>query len=216
MREIFQLNTLCFCGVTIDKDDEVILCQLIEQQRGLKRVDCREIPSSKFKYTGMGSFISLLIHLSSLEELTICTNDITIRAELLPHSNTNLKKLAISSELIQPLAPLLPNITSLIYLKIIGPVYVITDSDISVLITTVQSIHMLEVLKLGYEFISHTYYSTAYGFHPADVSELVKAAGNSQLKELQVDSGYYDYLPLHIQEQYSHLLKRISNESTRL
>ena len=69
-----------------------------------------------------------------------------VNTELLPHSNTNIKQLTIHQELnIHPLATLLPNVTSLTYLKIDGQV---TDSDISVLITTLLSLHMLEVVYI--------------------------------------------------------------------
>ena len=71
---------------------------------------------------------------------------------------------------------LLPNITSLTYLKIDGPV---TDSDISVLITTVQSLQTLEVLHL--EDVRHR-------DARLDLSELVGSAGNSRLKELRLNS----------------------------
>ena len=99
---------------------EVILCQLIEHQSRLRRVDC--FIFGGFKYTGTGSFIPLLLGLSSLEELMLQSFQSNLNTELLPHSNTNLKKLTISSELIQPLAlaTLLPNITSLTYLEIFG------------------------------------------------------------------------------------------------
>ena len=119
---------------------------------------------------------------------------IPINTDFLSHSNTSLKKLTISSELIQPLATLLPNITSLTYLETVG---IVTHSDVSVLITTVQSLHYLDVLRLrDHGFTSRT-----------DLSELVMAAGNSRLKELSLDSRYYDNLPQHIREHYKHLLK---------
>ena len=189
-----QLRTLCLQYVVIDNDDEVALCQLIEHQSSLRRVECQRTIHIVFKYVGKGSFSSLLLGLSSVEELSLGSRN--INTELLPHSNTNLKKLSIHQALIQPLATLLPNITSLTYLKIDGPV---TDSDVSVLITTIQSLHMLEVLHLGVRYIDA---SPDHNF-----SKLVEAAGNSQLKELSLHSCYYDNLPQHIQKHYNHLLK---------
>ena len=88
------------------------------------------------------SFIPLLFQQSSLEELTLDvhdTNDI-MRTELLPHSNTNLKKLIISRNLIHLLAALIPNIVSLTYLGICNPL----DSDLPVLTNIVQSHRTLE------------------------------------------------------------------------
>ena len=210
------------------------MCQLIKNQSRLRRVECHNSVNRVFQYTGRGSFLPLLLGLSSLEELTletrnhpllqlstlkdytietrnplllnlssqkdltIETNQINVRTELLPLCNTNLKKVTIPSGLIQPLATLFPNITSLTYLHVWGDI--LTDSDISVLITTVQSLHMLEVLELWtYPTLERT---------RNDLSELVEAAGNSRLNVLVLDSRYYDNLPQHIREQYGHLLKR--------
>ena len=134
LKDFCQLCSLCLQYVIIDEDDEVMLCQLIEHQSRLRRVECRTV-HDVFKYAGKGSFFSQLLGLSSVEELRIGPSN--INTELLPHSNTNIKKLTFHQELIQPLATLLPNVTSLTDLKIDGPV---TDSDIS--------LHMLEVLQL--------------------------------------------------------------------
>ena len=141
MKEFCQLHSLCLHGVSIDDDDddddddEVILRQLIEHQSRLRRVECC---NSKIgcTVTGLGSFIPLLLNLSSIEQLKIDLRNININTELLPHSNTNLKKFTIQQKYIQLLATLLPNITSLTYLEVVGTV---TDSDISVLNTTVYS-----------------------------------------------------------------------------
>ena len=196
LKEVCQLHTLTVGHVSItDEDDDVSLCQLIEHQSRLRRVMCSM--SGKINYNGTGSFIPLLLGLPSLEELELHSYRININTELLPHSNTKLKELTIASELIQPLATLLPNMTSLTYLNIVGTV---TDSDISVLITTVQSLHMLEVLHL-------VYISLEQRDDMLDLSELVLAAGNSQLKELILDSHYYGNLPQHIRGHYNHLLR---------
>ena len=103
LKEFCQLYTLCLCDVSIDNDDEVILFQLLKHQSRLRKVDCRVSITCKLKHTETGSFIPLLLGLSSLEELTLRSFKININTELLPHSNTNIKKLVISSDLIQPL-----------------------------------------------------------------------------------------------------------------
>ena len=182
-----QIRSLCLFEVS--NDDEVILCQLIEHQ---SRV-------GKIGYTETGAFIPLLLNLSSLEELKIKSSNISINTELLPKSNKKLKKLTIQQEHIQPLATLLPNIASLTYLKIFGPV---TDSDTSVLITTVQSLQMLEGLHLGFR----------YRDARPDLSKLVEAAGNNRLKELSLHSCYYDNLPQHMREHYNGLLRRVHTQ----
>ena len=76
-----------------------------------------------------------------------------LRTELLPilpQRNTILKKLAVSSELIEPLSTLLPNIAFMTHLEIVGE---IMHSIMPVLITTVQSLHTLKVFKVTNEHI---------------------------------------------------------------
>ena len=94
---------------------------------------------------------------SSLQvlDLYVRGEDIVFHHELLPHKNTNLEVLKISPNLLRPLAALIVNITSLIYLEInsgskdypetIGP----QDSDLPVLTNIVQSHHTLEELHVG-------------------------------------------------------------------
>ena len=139
LKEFCQLHSLCLCSVSINKDDEVMLCQLIEHQGRLRRVGCVSTYLGEFKYNGTGSLFSLFLH---LEELILHGTNI----KLLYPNDPNFKKLTISQKVIQPLATLLPNLTSLTYLEIVNPVL---DSDISVLITTVQSLHVL-LLKVFY------------------------------------------------------------------
>ena len=80
--------------------------------------------------------------------------------------------------------------------------HAVTDSDISVLITTVKSLHILEVLGI-------VYVSLRWQAYRLDLmSELVKAAGNRRLKQFTLNSQYYNNLPQHIQELYTHLLKQ--------
>ena len=196
LKDIYKLRSLCLCGLDVDNGDEVVLCRLIQHQSRLRKVEYYGVVHSFFRKTGTGLFIPMLLGLSSMEELTI-SFDVKIQTQLLPHSNTNLKQLTIHQELIQPLATLLPNISSLTYLEVVG---LVTGSDIPVLIITVQSLHMLEVLHLGFR---HMHSDSR--IH--DLSELVVTAGISRLKELRLDPYYYDKLPQHIQVHYNHLLK---------
>ena len=102
-----------------------------------------------------------------------------MRTELLPHSNTNLKKLIISRNLIHLLAALIPNIVSLTYLGI-GTLYPVdSDSDLPVLTNIVQSHHTLEVLEIGW--------IQDRDASPANMLQLIEAAGNSQLTELRLE-----------------------------
>ena len=146
------------------------------------------------------TFIPLLFQQSSLEELKLIVPNVNnMRTELLPHSNTNLKKLIISCDLIHLLAALIPNIVSLTYLGI--TLYTL-DSDLPVLTNIVQSHHTLEVLEIG--LIEDCVAS------PANMLQLIEAAGNSQLTELRLNESDYKKLPLHIHKLYEHLLKPTS------
>ena len=125
---------------------------------------------------------------SSLEELII--HQLSFETTLISHENTNLKRLTISGNLLQPLAAVLPNITSLTYLRINYPV---TDSDLLVLIDLVQSHTTLEVLELSIEK------NIRYDVDIDDpiltnLPQLMKIADNSQLV-LKIEEGYYEYLP---------------------
>ena len=96
-----------------DHKDEVILQQLIAPGSGLRRLEYHGNLLTK-------TYIPLFFQPSSLQELKLDLGlqDIVLHDELLPHDNTNLKKLAISRYLLRPLAALIINITSLTYLKI--------------------------------------------------------------------------------------------------
>ena len=188
LREFCQLHSLKLFHVSIDHDDEVIIQQLIAPGSGLRRLDYESIGS----YTD--TFIPLLFQQSSLEELRLNVLDVKMRTELLPHSNTNLKKLIISPYLIHLLAALIPNIVSLTYLEIL---YTLA-SDLPVLTNIVQSHHTLEVLEIG---------EIGCAALPTNMLRLIEAAGNSQLTELRLNKSNYDKLPLHIHKLYEHLLK---------
>ena len=193
LKEFCQLHSLVLSlFVSIDHDDEVILQQLIAPGSGLRRLEYQYGDS----YTD--TFIPLLFQQSSLEELKLIVPNVNMRTELLPHSNTNLKKLIISCNLIHLLAALIPNIVSLTYLGI--TLYTL-DSDLPVLTNIVQSHHTLEVLEIGE--IRDCVAS------PANMLQLIEAAGNSQLTELRLNDSDYDKLPLHIHKLYEHLLKPI-------
>ena len=147
----------------------------------------------------------LVVSASNLKNLTIFGHDIT---ELLPHKIKNVKKLAIPGTWIQSLAVLLLNATSLTYLEITGDISdsdlkfvfginldYVSDNDLAVLTNIVQSHPTLEVLEIDV----HLY--------QMQLSPLVKAANNSQLKELRLRKDDYDQLPSHIKEAHKQLLK---------
>ena len=128
---------------------------------------------------------------SQLKKLIIGKCDII---ELINYANTNPKELIISDLLIQPLAALLPNITSLTYLEITGDV---SDSDLPVLANIVRSHPTLEVLNIV----------KVRAIDLTKLSLLVEAAINSQLKEIRVYEFNYDQLPSHFREAHKQLLQ---------
>ena len=169
------------------------------------------------------SIMALLLSQSSLEELAITTTlfDINqLRTELLPilpHKNSTLKKLAVTGELIEPLATLLPNLVSVTHLEIIGEV---TDSSMPVLIFTVRSLHSLEVFKLtskytvrphknliAIRFANQVLYRKNI-YTKTDLSELVEAAAsNNQVKEIELPQYACRNLSQHILTCHQQLLK---------
>ena len=184
LREFCELHHLIIIIDAFDHDDEVILQQLIAPGSGLRRLE----------YSGVlhtNTLIPILFHPSSLQELRLEV-DIPqkIYHELLPHENTNLKKLTIKPNLLHPLAALIVNITSLTYLRIRFP---LDRSDLPVLTNIVQSYRTLEVLEI-------TAPST-------NLLQLIKVAGNSRLMKLRLNKSDYDKLPLHIHEQCKNLLE---------
>ena len=206
-----------FCGLdclkilledlyVVSDDDEVILQQLIAPWSALRRLEYIGGDGTNDKL----NFISLMFQPSSLQvlDLDVGHEDIVFH-ELLPHKNTNLKVLKISSNFLRPLAALIVNITSLIYLEInndtkdypetSGPL----DSDLPVLTNIVQSHRTLEELHVG-----KIIYENDSTDPSTNLLQLIEAAGNSQLKELKLHESDYDKLPPHIRKQYKHLVKR--------
>ena len=108
------------------------------------------------------------------------------------------------------------------HLEIVGGV---TNSSIPVLITTVRSLHTLEVFKLTNEYTVRPHKNLrAIRGYPAkrqalywddfliptntDLSELVEAAAsNNQIQEVGLPQYAYRYLPQHIQTRHQQLLK---------
>ena len=191
LKEFCRLKKLVLWRVNIDHDDLVILQQLIA-------------PGSELKYlfmSGIGlpnssSLILTLFQPSSLQQLGLEIIDTFVETQLLPHGNTNLKKLAISSDLLHPLAALIVNITSLTYLEIDDP---LSTSDLPVLTNIVQSHHTLEVLQIE-ELKDYT--------DSTNLLQLIEAAdSNEHVLTFKLDIVVYNKLPPHIQEQYKQLLK---------
>ena len=190
--ELCRLECLELINVNIDEEDKEALKQLIEAEGGLKSLTYRTVN----EYTHTRSLIPMLLGNSSLEKLVVRTGSVVNmgRPELdLPHSNSKLKKLTISCELVQPLKALLPN-TSLTHLVVDTQVY---DSDLPFLTTLVESHSTLQVLKLGKiaDFTSNpkpTYASLTSASR--NLGKLVEVA-NSQLKKLKLHKEDYDYLP---------------------
>ena len=141
----------------------------------------------------------MLFDQSSLKELAIDYNHCTYeRIEHLPHMNTNLKTLFLSSKLIESLEALLPNITSLTCLRVTCAA--VGNTELNILTKTVQSLPTLQVL----EIMSVKYYGNCI---PSSLLQLIEVAGNSQLKELIIDSNCFSFLLPQFQECYRHLLK---------
>ena len=193
LREFFRLKKLVLSWVSIDHDDLVILQQLIAPGSELQYLFIYDIKSQISSL-----LISTLFQKSSLQELTLDTDDTINVTQLVPHGNTNLKELTISGNLLHLLAALIMNITSLTYLRIND---LLRDSDLPVLSNIVQSHHTLEVLCI--EDIRDCTVST-------NLLQLIEAAdSNEHVVTFELDILDYDKLPPHIQEQYQHFLKPI-------
>ena len=216
LRMFCQLDSLALY-LSIDHDEEIILQQLIAPGNGLKSLEYSTF--SWFNGDHTHDYTSTLIpHLfkqSSLLKLSLdigydFEDPMLTKWDILPHENTNLLELTISTNLLCPLAALIVNITSLTYLKIAT---ILLCSDVLVLTNIVQSHHTLKVLDIGeiyeYEYISSD--SSSNSDIPTTMDpllQLIEAAGNSQLKKLKLYETDYENLPLHIHEQYKHLLVR--------
>ena len=201
LKEFCQLQSLELWFIPChDEDSMAVLQQLIAPESGLRKLNYLNHPVPIEGY--ISSLIPLLLDQSSLEELVIdyATYE---RIEHLPHKNTNLKKLFLSTQLIRSLEPLLPNITSLTCLKITGSS--IGTKELNVLTKTVQSLPALQVLEIEHV----TYYRCEEG--PIHVSssllQLIEAAGNSHLEELIISEECFSLLPSKFQKDYRHLLK---------
>ena len=195
LQEFSRLEKLELSRVNIDHDGLVILKQLIAPGRELKSLIIWHIHSQISSL-----LISTLFQPSSLQELILTTDDTINETQLLPHGNTNLKKLYISRNLLHPLAALIVNITSLTYLNIYSPF----DSDLPVLTTIVQSQHTLEVLFI---------YTIQNCTDSTNLLQLIEAAdSNEHVVTFQLGLLTYNKLPPHIQEQYKHLLKPYYDE----
>ena len=176
-----QLECLELLHVDVDKEDEKVLQQIITAKSGPKSLTYHTV------YISTSSLIPMLLDNSSLKELVVRTGSVVnMDTKLLPRSNTNLKKLTVSCELLQPLEELLPN-TSLTHLVIYQQVY---DSDLPFLKCLVKSHSTLQVLKLGK--IVH-YADNASSPKPTspNLHQLAEVASNSQLKKLKVHQDDY-------------------------
>ena len=163
LREFSQLEKVLLRKVNIDRDDLVIIQQLIVPGSGLEYLYIWDIKSQISSL-----LISTILQPSSLQELILYTDDTINETQLLPHGNTNLKELYISRNLLHPLAALIVNITSLTYLNIYSPF----DSDLPVLTTIVQSQHTLEVLFI---------YTIQNCTDSTNLLQLIEAADSNEL-----------------------------------
>ena len=193
LREFCQLECLELLYVKVDKKDEEALKKLIAAKGGPKSLTYRTVN----EYTHTRSLLPMLLDNSLLEELVLRTgSELNIDTKLLPHSNTNLKKLTISCELVQPLAALLPN-TSLTHLVVDTLVY---DSNLPFLTSLVESHSTLQVLELGkiVDYASNpkpAYVYTSLTSASHNLRQLVEVAISSQLKKLKFHQVDYEYLP---------------------
>ena len=188
-----QLEHLELHYVKIDEKDEEALRKLIaSKESGQERLTYQ----TANEYTHTRSLIPMLLDDSSLVELVVRTGSVVnMDTELLPHSNTNLKKLTISCELVQPLAPLLPN-TSLTHLVIDTLVH---DSDLPFLTTLIEFHSTLQVLELGkiFHYVSNpkpAYKSLTSASRNLHKLVEVVSTRSSSLK-LKLHKEDYKYLP---------------------
>ena len=223
LSDFCQLHNLVIIDVSVGHDDEVALQQLITPESKLRKLEYGSIHTTE---TCTETFISNLFQQSSLQELTLKVKDDTIvGTNFLPQSNTNLTKLIISSNLLQLLATLIMNITSLTRLDIDG----LLDSDLPVLINIVQSHCTLEILQVDDRSVYNdstdifmnllepkTETTDSLADASSDISanmlQLIEVAGKSHLKKLQLPISIYENLPPHIEERYEYLLEPIEEE----
>ena len=192
LREFCQLYGLTLRKISIRNDDEIILQQLIAPGSELKRLVFHR------GQTYTSNFIPLLFQESSVNELLIdISGDIIVKTNLLPETNTNLKELTISCNLLHPLAAFISKISSLTYLAVTN---ILLDSYLPVFTSIVQSHHTLKILQIGWivNFDCSTDTST-------NLLQLIEAA-SSNIEKLRLYKANYEKLPLHIRELYRHLL----------
>ena len=189
LEKFCQLECLELFYVKVDEEDEEALKKLTATTNGLKSLTYR----TGNEYTSTRSLIPMLLEDSSLKELVVRTGSVVSINTKLPHTNTNLKKLTISCELVQPLAALLPN-TSLTHLVVDSQVY---DSDLPILKRLVESLSSLQVLELGKIVYSSSPKPTSStsGATSHNLHQLVILASTSQLKMLKLHQEDYDHLP---------------------
>ena len=187
--EFHQLECLELFYVKINDSDEKVLKKLIAPKEGGPKSLTYQTGN---EFTHTSSFIPMLLGNSSLEDLVLKTgSEVNMDTELLPHANTNLKKLTILCELVQPLATLLPN-SSLTDLVVDSQVY---DSDLPTLKCLIASQSKLQVLKLGK--IVHSASSPKPIASSPNLHQLAEVASNSQLNKLILHQDDYSYKEYH-------------------
>ena len=206
LEKFCQLIDLKIVNIGIVDNDVNILRQLIAPGSELR---CIQLSGCELN---LGAS-QILFDQSSLEELTISNHTLMYFEPQLSHKNTNLKKLTISGELIEPLAAVLPNITSLTYLRINYPV---PDSDLLVLIDLLQSHTTLEELELSIDDYDE------YSYHDEDgcetltnLPQLIEAADSCQ-KKLEIDVEYYNYLPDDMSTVMKTMIMKMMRAETRV
>ena len=187
-----QFEHLTLFYVKVNEKDEEALKKLIAAENGPKSLTYR----TGNDYTYTRSLIPMLLDDSSLEELVVRTgSEVNMDTELLPHSNTNLKKITISCELVQLLATLLPNTSSLAHLVVES---LVVDSDLPILKGLIESHSTLQVLELGrivdYASTPKPAYTSLTSASP-NLCQLVEVAISSQLKKLKLHQEDYNHLP---------------------
>ena len=182
--EFCQLEHLELLYVKIDENDKEALKTLIVAKSGSERLTYE----NGNEHTHTRSRIPMMLDDSSLRT----GSEVNMDTELLPRSSTNLKKLTISHELVEPLKAWLLN-TSLTHLVVDSLVY---DTDLPTLICLITSLSTLQVLELGkiVHYIS-TPKPTSLTSASHNLQQLVKVASNSQLKMLKLHQEDYNYLP---------------------
>ena len=150
--EFCQLTRLKFICCLLNDKDKDVLKQLIAPGSRLKELSYYDGEISGCFYDEDGDItcynntVPLLFQHSSVQVLRLGLEDeSSIETEALPHENTNLKRLTISSNLLDPLAALIMNIRSLTYLGVDNGGL---DRHLPVLTNIVQSTHTLEVLDI--------------------------------------------------------------------